>query len=107
MTGATEASPTQTDALVERLFFDTLEIASVHVGGQLGFYRAFADGGDATSGELASRTGTAERSVREWVEQQAAAGFLSVGDTAAEPGERRYLTVDRRSVGGSVNAQPP
>ncbi len=82
-----------TDALVERLFaahIGTLEIASVHIGGRLGLYRALAEGGDATAGELASRTGTAERYVREWLEQQATAGFLSVDDPQAAPGQRRY-----------------
>ncbi|HWB73283.1 MAG TPA: class I SAM-dependent methyltransferase [Egibacteraceae bacterium] len=82
-----------TDALVERLFaatLGTLEIASVHIGGRLGLYRALADGGDATAGELASRTGTAERYVREWLEQQATAGFLGVDDPEAAPGQRRY-----------------
>jgi SAM-dependent methyltransferase len=95
MTATTaEAHPgSATDALVERLFgatIDTLEIASVHVGGRLGFYRALADGGDATPAELAARTATAERYVREWLEQQAVAGFLSVDDPKAEPDERRY-----------------
>jgi SAM-dependent methyltransferase len=81
------------DALVERLFLaaiDTLEIASVHVGGRLGLYRALADGGDATPAELAARTGTAQRYIREWLEQQAVAGFLSVDDPAAAADERRY-----------------
>jgi SAM-dependent methyltransferase len=93
MTKTTEAPPEQTDVLVERLFaatIDALEIASVHVGGQLGFYRALADGGDATPADLAGRTGTAERYVREWLEQQAVAGFLSVDDPDAGAGERRY-----------------
>ena len=89
-----EAQPgSATVALVERLFgatIGTLEIASVHLGGRLGFYRALADGGDATPAQLAARTGTAERYVREWLEQQAVAGFLSVDDPKAEPGERRY-----------------
>ena len=82
-----------TDALVERLFaatIGTLEIASVHLGGRLGFYRALADGGDATPAELGARTGAAERYVREWLEQQAVAGFLSVEDPDVEPGARRY-----------------
>ncbi|MGH3090719.1 MAG: class I SAM-dependent methyltransferase, partial [Gaiellaceae bacterium] len=83
----------QTEALVERLFeaaLDTLEIASVHVGGRLGFYKAMAEGGDATASELAARTGTAERYVREWLEQQAVAGILSVDDADADASERRY-----------------
>jgi SAM-dependent methyltransferase len=82
-----------TDALVERLFaasIDTLELASVHIGNRLGFYRALAEGGDATPVELARRTGTAERYVREWLDQQAVAGFLTVEDVNAESSGRRY-----------------
>jgi SAM-dependent methyltransferase len=89
----TEASGNVTDALVERLFMaaiGTMEVASVHVGGRLGFYRALAEGGDATPGELAGRTGTAERYVREWLEQQAVAGFLAVHDAGSDAGARRY-----------------
>jgi Rv2258c-like winged HTH domain len=102
MTSTTEAPPTPTEELVERLFaaaIDTVEVASVHIGGRLGFYRALADGGEATPGELAARTGTAERYVREWLEQQAVAGFLSVDDPDAAAGERRYgLPADHRPV---------
>ena len=48
--------------------------AMVAVGDQLGLYRALADGGPATQDELAVRTGTAARYLREWLSQQAAAG---------------------------------
>ena len=51
--------------------------AMVAVGDQLGLYRALADGGPATQDELAARTGTAARYLREWLSQQAAAGFLA------------------------------
>ena len=78
---------------------DTLEVASVHIGSRLGFYRSLADDGGATSAELAVRTGTDERYVREWLEQQAVAGFLSVDDPERKPGERRYqLPVAHRPV---------
>ncbi|MDQ6773877.1 MAG: class I SAM-dependent methyltransferase [Candidatus Dormibacteraeota bacterium] len=91
-----------TDALVNRLFLSTLaalEIASVHIGNRLGFYRELADGGEATSAQLAARTGTAERYVREWLEQQAVAGFLTVEDATAEAAARRYgLLAAHRSV---------
>ena len=93
MTSGSTVTSTQTDALVERLFgaaIDTLEIASIHVGARLGFYRALAEGGDAKPAELAARTGTVERYAREWLEQQAVAGFLSVDDPNAEAEERRY-----------------
>jgi SAM-dependent methyltransferase len=89
----TEAPGGGTDGLVERLFMaaiGTLELASIHVGGRLGFYRSLAEGGTATSTELAGRTGTAERYVREWLEQQAVAGFLVVDDPAADAHARRY-----------------
>ncbi|MGH9267239.1 MAG: class I SAM-dependent methyltransferase [Acidimicrobiales bacterium] len=91
-----------TDALVERLFnatIDCLEVASVHIGGRLGFYQALAEHGEATAGELAGRTGTAERYVREWLEQQAVAGLLTVDDPAAAPEVRRYqLPAEHRAV---------
>jgi SAM-dependent methyltransferase len=84
-----------TEALVERLFaatIDALEIASVHLGSRLGFYRALAESGAVTPAELAARTGTVERYVREWLEQQAVAGFLSVDDADAD--ERRFAFPD-------------
>src|SRR5262245_8947856 len=50
--------------------------AMVCLGDRLGLYRALADGGAATSEELAARTGLHERWVREWLQQQGAAGLL-------------------------------
>src|SRR6516164_4012311 len=60
--------------------------AMVALGDQLGLYRALADGGPATPAELAARTGLAPRYLREWLSQQAAAGFLSYRDD-----DGRYL----------------
>ena len=62
----------------------------MYVGERLGLYRALAEGGPATSAELAERTGTVERYVREWLEQHAAGGLMAVDDPAAGPLERRY-----------------
>jgi hypothetical protein len=64
---------------------------------RLGFYQSLADEGPATSNELGARTGTAERYMREWLEQQTVAGFLTVD----EPGGRRRrscLWIARRIV---------
>ena len=57
----------------------------IHLGDQLGLYRALADADDAlTSAELAARTGLDERWVREWAFNQAAARILDVaGETGA------------------------
>lgn len=82
-----------TEALAERLFRDArsaLELFTVYLGERLGFYRALADGGPMTSTELAARTGTAERYVREWLEHHAASGLLTVDDVAADPHDRRF-----------------
>jgi 2-polyprenyl-3-methyl-5-hydroxy-6-metoxy-1,4-benzoquinol methylase len=90
LVGAQESATTE--ALVDRLFDGTihaLEVASVHLGERLGLYRALAEG-VATSTELAARTGCVERYVREWLEQQAAAGFVTVDDVHAEPQARRF-----------------
>ena len=67
-----------------------LELYTVYLGERLGLYRALAEGGPATSTELAGRTGTVERYVREWLEHHAASGLLAVDDPAAGPLERRY-----------------
>src|SRR5207248_2811990 len=75
-------------ALAERLFEDAvgaLELYTVYLGERLGLYRALADGGAATSAELAARTGTNERYVREWLEHHAVSGLLEVDDAKAEP----------------------
>jgi SAM-dependent methyltransferase len=48
-----------------------------YLGDRLGLYRELAAGGAATPGELAARTGCAERYLAEWLAQQAAAGFVS------------------------------
>ena len=49
----------------------------VLIGERLGLYRALAERGPATSTELAARTGTHERYVREWLNAQAASGYVS------------------------------
>jgi len=54
----------------------------VVIGDKLGLYKALAAHGPMTSVELAERTGTAERYVREWLSAQAAAGYIEY-DAAA------------------------
>jgi 2-polyprenyl-3-methyl-5-hydroxy-6-metoxy-1,4-benzoquinol methylase len=55
----------------------TLNAALVVMGDRLGLYRALAGAGGLTPAELAERTDTAERYVREWLNAQAAGGFVS------------------------------
>jgi SAM-dependent methyltransferase len=80
-------------ALSGRLFGDlagALELLTVYLGERLGLYQALEAGGPATSAELAARTGTVERYIREWLEHHAASGLLEVDDAAAGPLTRRY-----------------
>jgi 2-polyprenyl-3-methyl-5-hydroxy-6-metoxy-1,4-benzoquinol methylase len=84
---------TRTRALADRLFeseLRTLELYTIYLGERLGLYRALAGNGPATSAELAERTGTNERYIREWLEQQAATGLLEVEDAGADALARRY-----------------
>ncbi|HYZ51806.1 MAG TPA: class I SAM-dependent methyltransferase, partial [Nitrososphaeraceae archaeon] len=49
----------------------------VYIGDKLGLYKAMSDfRKPITSGELANRTGTSERYIREWLANQAAGGYL-------------------------------
>jgi SAM-dependent methyltransferase len=104
-----------TEALAERLIqaqIGAFELYALYLGERLGLYRALTDGGPATSAELAARTGTVERYVREWLEHQAVSGLLTVDDVGADPLDRRYalpleyvpVLVDREDVryGGYV-----
>jgi SAM-dependent methyltransferase len=81
------------EALVERLFGATvgaLELLSIHVGTRLGLYRALHDGGPMTAPRLARAAGIDVRYAREWLEQQAVAGLLTVDDAGAPPDARAY-----------------
>jgi SAM-dependent methyltransferase len=54
-----------------------LSAALVVIGDRLGLYRAMADGEPILAEELAARTGTDARYVREWLSNQAAGGYVS------------------------------
>jgi SAM-dependent methyltransferase len=66
--------------------------AMVVIGDKLGLYRAMAGAGSLTPAELATRTGTAERYVREWLSAQAARGYVSY------EGEGRFSLPDEHAV---------
>lgn len=48
----------------------------VSLGSKLGLYKAMAGAGPLSAGEVAARAGCAERYVREWLNAQAASGYL-------------------------------
>ena len=53
----------------------------VYLGDRLGLYKAMAGAGPLTPADLAERTSTDERYVREWMSNQAAGGYLSYDAT--------------------------
>jgi hypothetical protein len=70
----------------------------VYVGEQLGWYAALAEQ-PRTPAELAAATGTNERYAREWLEHQAAGGFVTVADGRYElPPEQAEELLDEESL---------
>jgi 2-polyprenyl-3-methyl-5-hydroxy-6-metoxy-1,4-benzoquinol methylase len=53
-----------------------MSAALVVLGDKLGLYKALASSGPVTATELAQKTGTTERYVREWLNAQAASGYV-------------------------------
>lgn len=97
MTAITEIPAQNTapdaEALTSRLIAsasETLNLFAMFVGDQLGLYEAMAESGPVTSVDLARMTGTAERYVREWLEQQTIAGIIEVEKAEAPATQRRY-----------------
>jgi SAM-dependent methyltransferase len=93
-----------TQSLDERLVDATtgaLELFGVHLGVRLGLYEALGST-PRTAAELADATGIAPRYAREWLEQQAVAGFLTVDDAAAPADDRRFALPDAH-VGALVD----
>jgi SAM-dependent methyltransferase len=70
------------------------------IGDKLGFYKALAGGGPMTPAELAERTGTAERYVREWLGNQAAGGYVTYDPSSGKytlPPEQAFALADEDS----------
>jgi 2-polyprenyl-3-methyl-5-hydroxy-6-metoxy-1,4-benzoquinol methylase len=71
----------------------TLNTALVVMGDKLGLYRALAGSDGLSPAELAERTGTAERYVREWLNAQAAGGYVEY-----DPDSGQYRLPPEQSV---------
>ena len=83
----------------------------VYVGDKLGLYKAMAETqgeekeGSITSEELASKTGTIERCVREWLANQAAGGYIKYDPFIQKyslPKEHAMVLVDENSTAYSM-----
>jgi SAM-dependent methyltransferase len=77
-----------------------MNAALIIVGDKLGLYKAMAGAGPMTSAELAAKTKTTERYVREWLSAQAAGGFVTYDAATAKftlPPEQAMALADEQS----------
>src|SRR5271156_5204007 len=77
-----------------------MNAALIVVGDKLGLYKAMAGAGPMTSAELAARTKTTERDVREWLSAQAAGGFVAYDSATGKfalPPEQAMALADEQS----------
>ncbi|REJ04558.1 class I SAM-dependent methyltransferase [Microbacterium bovistercoris] len=77
------------ERLIESLL-PGLELLSIEFGRRLGLYEALGRADDATIEEFAAAAGIDRRIAQEWLEQQTAAGFLTVDDASAAAAVRRF-----------------
>ena len=78
--------PDKLNTLLHRAVLDmgaAMQSALIVIGDRLGLYRAMGDCLPVTAAELAQRTGTHERYVREWLNANAAGGYVEY-DAAAD-----------------------
>lgn len=79
----------------------TLNCALVVMGDQLGYYRDLAERGPTTADELAGRTGTGVHYAREWLNAQAAGGFVD-----HDPATGRYTLPAEHAVALADESSP-
>jgi len=87
------AVPTTEEALANRLVESTihaLELYGIYLGKELGLYAALRAHTALTPPELAEQAGIGLRYAREWLEQQAVAGLITVDEATRPADERRY-----------------
>ena len=79
----------------------TLNTALVVMGDRLGLYRALAGAGPLSPAELAERTDTAERYVREWLNAQAAGAYIDY-----DPDSGRYALSAEHAIALTDESSP-
>jgi hypothetical protein len=78
-----------------------INTALILLGDRLGLYKAMAGAGPMTSAEVAEKTGTAERYVREWLSSQAAGGYVTY-DAATQ----KFTLPDEQAMALAVDNSP-
>lgn len=96
--------------LMEKVIIDVgaaMNAALIVIGDRMGLYKALFEAGPLNAEQLAAKTGTAERYVREWIRAQAAGGYVTYDpeeDNYSLSAEQALLFADEESpafvVGG-------
>src|SRR5580693_2180921 len=102
---AREINPDARNALLGRAVADmgaALQAPLILIGDKLGLYRAMGDGKPVTPAELAKKTGTAERYIREWLNANAAGQLVQYdaksGKFSMTPEQALVLATDDSPV---------
>lgn len=69
----------------------------ITIGDKLGLYEVLSESGHLSSNELATKTNTAERYVREWLSAQAASGYVEYDAKA----QKFFMTPEQSAVFGN------
>ena len=89
-------SPQKVEAFLGRVVSDfgaAFGVTLAYIGDKLGLYKAMAFAGPLSSEEVAERSGTNERYVREWLINQAAGGYVEY-----DPDSAKYSLPDEHAV---------
>ncbi|MEA3213728.1 MAG: hypothetical protein QOE70_6785 [Chthoniobacter sp.] len=78
-----------------------MNTALILIGDRLGLYKAMAGAGPLTPAELATRTGTSERYIREWLCAQAAGGYVTY-----DPDTKTFTLPDEQALALAVEDSP-
>lgn len=101
---ARQIDESKLNAFLEKAIADmgaAIHATLVLIGDKLGLYRAMAGAGPLTPAELAKRTNTAERYVREWLNANAASGYVSY-----DPASERYELPPEQAFALTVEDSP-
>ncbi|NWG13769.1 MAG: methyltransferase domain-containing protein [Acidobacteria bacterium] len=99
-----EIEKSKVDAFLEKAVSDfgaAVSAALVVVGDKLGLYKAMAGAAPMNSAELAARTGTHERYIREWLINQAAGGYIEY-----DPASGKYTMTDEHAAALADDQSP-
>lgn len=107
MSAVTQPAPINEDKMNAFLgkvvgdFGAALSSSLVYIGQKLGLYKALASGEAVTSAELAAKTATNERYVREWLINQAASGYIDY-----DAGSKRYSLAPEQAMALTDETSP-